>query len=216
MLSRESGVLSFLVKGGRAPKCPFRAVLAPLTMSEIVFRARPGHDLLFLKDASLKEHFPKLRGRLEALALAESLAEIWLKITPPGNAAQEFDLLHAALTALENGEAPSAVFGHALKSLCSVLGYSPELETCTLCGKPLGGEPAGAPADIWFATGGAVCSACLGTQKPLHSQATIAQIQGDQFSELPVGAFYLQHLRTHTGALGTWRGMDCFLQGAAS
>jgi DNA repair protein RecO (recombination protein O) len=208
MLARESGILSFLVKGGRNPRCPFRTVLAPLTLSEIVFRTRPGHDLHFLKDASLRAHFPKLRARLESIAAAEALAEIWLKIAHTSAPHEEFDLLEQALTALEAEAPPATVFAHALKSLCSVLGYSPELESCTLCGAPLSAQ--GTPADIWFASGGAVCATCLGERKPLHTREAIAQILGDQFSAPPVGEFYLQHLRTHTGTLSVLKGVDFF------
>jgi DNA repair protein RecO (recombination protein O) len=207
MLLRESGVVSFLVKGGRGAKCPFKSSLSPLTASEVVFRARPGRDLQFFKDATLRAHFPRLHAGLESLAAAQGLAEIFLRLARPAGSAEEFDLLLRSLFALDAGEPPRMLFARTLQSLCAVLGYSPVFDSCTLCGEPL--DPS-ALADIWFSSGGAVCAACLGAQKPLHSAGLVASVLQNQFAVPAVAGLYLRHLRTHTGALENLKTLDFF------
>ena len=70
-LTEESGIVSFIVKGGKKKESPFRGALDPLTLSEVVFRQNPNSDLQFIKEATLLDWRKNLRNDLLSTATAQ-------------------------------------------------------------------------------------------------------------------------------------------------
>ena len=84
VLAEESGIVSFIVKGGKRKDSPFKGALDPLSLSEIVYRENPNAELQFLKEASVIEWHPHLRENLLDSAKAQVMTEIVLRYAPAG------------------------------------------------------------------------------------------------------------------------------------
>ncbi len=98
-LTEESGIVSFIVKGGKKKESPFRGALDPLTLSEVVFRQNPNSDLQFIKEATLLDWHKDLRNDLLNLAKAQVMTEMILRYAPQGVPLQEeFARLEEALS----------------------------------------------------------------------------------------------------------------------
>jgi len=98
VLTEESGIVSFIVKGGKKKESPFRGALDPLALSEVVFRQNPNTELQFIKEATLLDWHKDLRNDLLSLAKAQVITEMILRYAPQGVPLQEeFERLEQAL-----------------------------------------------------------------------------------------------------------------------
>lgn len=98
VLTEESGIVSFIVKGGKKKESPFRGALDPLALSEIVFRQNPNAELQFIKEATLLDWYKDLRNDLLSLAKAQVITEMILRYAPQGVPLQEeFERLEQSL-----------------------------------------------------------------------------------------------------------------------
>lgn len=101
-LTEESGIISFIVKGGKRKDSPFKGALDPLALSEVVFRQNPNSELQFIKEATLIDWRKNLREDLLCLAKAQVMAEMVLRYAPQGVPLQdEFALLEQATSELD-------------------------------------------------------------------------------------------------------------------
>lgn len=101
-LTEESGIISFIVKGGKRKDSPFRGALDPLALCEVVFRENPNTELQFIKEATLIDWRKNLREDLLSLAKAQVMAEMVLRYAPQGVPLQEeFILLEQATSELD-------------------------------------------------------------------------------------------------------------------
>ena len=97
-LTEESGIVSFIVKGGKKKESPFRGALDPLALSEVVFRQNPNAELQFIKEATLLDWHKDLRNDLLSLAKAQVITEMILRYAPQGVPLQEeFERLEQSL-----------------------------------------------------------------------------------------------------------------------
>ena len=97
-LTEESGIVSFIVKGGKKKESPFRGALDPLALSEVVFRQNPNTELQFIKEATLLDWRKNLRNDLLSTAKAQVMTEMILRYAPQGVPLQEeFERLEQAL-----------------------------------------------------------------------------------------------------------------------
>lgn len=161
--TRELGKVRVLAKGGRRLKSNFDSALDLLTVCSIVLLRKSSGSLDLLTEAWVVQRFPRLRKDLPALYAAYYLAELLADWT------EEYDphpsLFDEALATLENlgatvpGE-QQTVTGPRLARfelvLLRELGYSPVLEVCAVCQRPVGSD------GLWFssAAGGVVCPNC--------------------------------------------------------
>ena len=224
-LTEESGIVSFIVKGGKKKESPFRGALDPLALSEVVFRQNPNTELQFIKEATLLDWRNELRNDLLNLAKAQVISEMILRYAPQGVPLQEeFERLNQALSefneccsstnapnATTSAESPSTIaarthksriFAQWLLDTCDMWGYNLDLTTCCRCGRTLD-KPA---ADFFPETGGFVCHACLGVENPRARTETLnglwALHNGDKIErpEFTENAL-LAYLRHHIGFL---------------
>ncbi len=210
-LTEESGIVSFIVKGGKKKESPFRGALDPLALSEVVFRQNPNTELQFIKEATLLDWRKDLRNDLLSLAKAQVITEMILRYAPQGVPLQEeFERLEQALhefneTCGSTANTPthkSNIFAQWLLDTCDMWGYNLDLTTCSRCGNTLD-KPA---ADFFPETGGFVCQACLGVDTPRARSETLQglwalrngdKIERPEFTENAL----LTYLRHHIGFL---------------
>lgn len=205
VLTEESGVLSFILKGGKRKESPFKGALDPLTLGEVVFRENPGGNLLFVKEASVLNWFPNMRANLMSQAQAQVMAEIILRYAPQGVPLQEeFSLLVKTFSKLEclpTSQASSEIFSQWLLEICELWGYHLDLDSCCRCEQTL----AEAAADFHPESSGLVCKACQGVSAPRAKKETL---QGFWNLAHPSGNFIqwnfvenalLAYLRNHIG-----------------
>lgn len=213
-LTEESGVVSFILKGGKRKESPFKGALDPLALSEVVFRQNPqkssGDGLMFVKEATLLDWHGNMRNDLMSTAVAQVMAEIVMRYAPPGVPLQdEFTLLNNALEELERADdlgtaqPISNVFAQWLLDTCDLWGYHLDLGTCSRCERSLE-EP---PADFHPESGGLICKACQGIDTPrarIQTTTGLWALRGRQDigdSRIFVENALLAYLRNHIGFL---------------
>jgi DNA repair protein RecO (recombination protein O) len=163
--TREWGKVRVLAKGGRRLKSNFESALDLLTVCSIVLLRKSSGGLDLLTEARIVRRFPQLRTDLQALYAGYYIAELLADWT------EDYDphpnLFDEALAALETVGRRDLQTVTSLRLarfelvLLRELGYSPVLETCAVCQKPLGGN---LESGLAFSpsAGGIVCSACQG------------------------------------------------------
>lgn len=193
VLAEESGIVSFIVKGGKRKDSPFKGALDPLSLSEIVYRENPNAELQFLKEASVIEWHPHLRENLLDSAKAQVMTEIVLRYAPAGVPLEgEFALLENALREFDTAGNSPEQGSPSISPEQDVANYSPGqeaapsvsaggtsgvfarwlLDTCELWGYHLDistcsrcGKTLTEPAaDFHPETGGFTCTACIGVE----------------------------------------------------
>ena len=201
VLAEESGIVSFIVKGGKRKDSPFKGALDPLSLSEIVYRENPNAELQFLKEASVINWHAHLREDLLALAKAQVMAEIVLRYAPAGVPLEgEFSLLEEALREFDTSTGNKATFARWLLDTCELWGYHLDISTCSRCGKPLQ-EPA---ADFHPETGAFVCKECIGVETARAKPETRADFWALRSGNEPSTPEYVEnallaYLRNHIG-----------------
>lgn len=156
--TRDYGKVRLVAKGGRTGGTRFGAALEPMMVSGVLFYLREGRDLLLVSKAEIVRDFPELRRDLERMAFAGAVLEVADRLLAEREGDPcVFDLIEGALGDLATG-APDlldAAFWSFELSLASALGYGPELDRCTVCGR------GAAPAPAFSARrGGVVCGRC--------------------------------------------------------
>jgi len=219
-LSPDVGILSLLVKGAKSKNSCFKAGIDPFALSEIEIRYnlhKGNSSLIIPKEAYLQNYFPKMRSNLQSLAAAQLMAEILLKL---GNgksyASEEFKWMLNNLEFLELNAIQENSVSIWLQKLCNILGYAPTLLKCGQCGQ----EILQSPADLWPASGGAICKNCLGKRKSSYDPAFLQELgnfasgksEEKQISWQRIENFFLGHLKIHTGLLDNLRSYEWLLE----
>ena len=158
--TREFGKVRALAKGGRRLKSNFETALDLLTVCSMVFIRKSSGGLDLLTEAQVVERFPRLRGDLGALYAGYYVAELLSDWT------QDYDphpnLFDAAVAALRDFGASGVSISFRLAEFelatFQELGYSPVLDVCAACTRPVAGDE---PGLAFGATvGGVICRAC--------------------------------------------------------
>ncbi len=187
--TRELGKVRVLAKGGRRLKSNFEIALDLLTVCSIVFIRKSSGGLDLLTEAQVAERFPALRTNLQALYAGYYVAELLADWT------EDYDphpgLFDAAIAALRDfGQAGTST---ALRlaafelALLRELGYSPVLDACAACRRPLPEKETGLAFDP--AIGGLLCRDC----QPSHK------------NRLAIGVEARRRLRELSGPGESWR-----------
>jgi DNA repair protein RecO (recombination protein O) len=163
--TREFGKVRVLAKGGRRLKSNFEAALDLLTLCQVVFLRKSSASLDLLTEAQVTERFPVLRVKLPALYAGYYIAELLAEGT------EDYDphpaLFDAAVEALRD-------FGSAEKEISlrlaafelawlQELWYSPLLDSCAGCHRPLARDESGLAFSA--ASGGLLCRDCQAGQR---------------------------------------------------
>lgn len=161
---REAGLVSAMARGARSRASKGAGAAAPFSEGVAVIGGPAARDLRVLRDFTPVKARIGLGAGYARLAGASAACELVL-----GHVAEErqwdlFDVLSAGLDAVETA-APSDVGGTVLAlawRIVDVLGFAPELESCTHCGRGLEDSEMGR-FDV--AAGGVACARCPAPEK---------------------------------------------------
>lgn len=200
-LSREQGVVSFLVKGGKRKESAFKGSLDPLAESEVVFNSNAKAELQFLKEATLINWHGALRNDLLLQAKASVMAEILLKFAPQGLPLEnEFISLQKALEELDNSDIGDYALSRFLFELSDSFGFAMDMEHCGICGEELKNPP----VDFKEDTGDMLCRNCCFTVATGRRAEYLSDLQMVSREQSPENASQteagiLHYLRLHLG-----------------
>ncbi|GMV81130.1 MAG: hypothetical protein AMXMBFR7_23140 [Planctomycetota bacterium] len=181
LLGRRLGQIRVLAKGARRwQKRGFEHGFDLLVEGELVCYPRPGDGLWIFKEWDERARPADLGLRLPAFGAACFLCEFAEALTretsgsggeQSGGADDEplYELLRAAIEALDEGVAPGAVLIQFTLQALEAQGFLPDLDCCGACGAELNASRR--PARL--SPEGLVCEACLA---------------GEALEKLPVGA----------------------------
>ena len=125
--TREFGRVRTLAKGARRPKSPFRGKLDLFYHDEIVFLRSRRSDLHILHDCFLANPHAKFRDTVEALTAASYVGELVELVTAMEDPNPKmFDLLSAALDALETARGRASVLIWFELQLLTAAGWAPK------------------------------------------------------------------------------------------
>lgn len=194
MLAEDGSQVRAVAKGARKPASPFAARLELYSVADVLLAH--GRSLDIVKEARLTEGNAALRLELERSAGAAAAAELIGRITQLGlENPRLFGLTRAGLAALgdcERRAVPALTAAHLLKAL-AFAGFRPNLSSCAVCGRDMGGAlaPGGGDVSVSYREGGVVCGACrLGASAVRIPASTLAWVNAllhATFAE--VGAF---------------------------
>jgi len=152
LVSPSRGKVRTVAKGVRKTKSRFGGRLEPFTHVEVVLYE--GRELDTITQVEVVESYPRLRGDLEAVGTASTMAEVVDYVAHEDEAATAvFLALRRGLLALESGERGPDVLARFLLAVADGLGLAPSLAGCAACG-------ADDAVRFSFGAGGAVCESC--------------------------------------------------------
>ncbi len=153
-MTRDYGKVSALVKGAKRSGKKAVGALDMLCLADIVFLQKPS-DLHTLTEYEVTDYFAGLYRGLKRVYAADYAIELVRDSVEQEACPDVFDLLAAMLRRLATAsDLAPLIFAYELK-LLSALGFQPELDVCTSCGRAL-------TASVFFraAVGGSVCQRC--------------------------------------------------------
>ena len=160
LLTAEAGLIRATVFGG--PKSKLRSYASPFHSGQAWVYHDPAKDNRKLSDFDVHSWRPGLREMYERAMAADAAAEtILASHGGGGNWGRALSLAEAALDALATVDSETCL----RIALCFLwqwadfLGLRPELDHCSLCGKPI---PANSMGIFSLREGSMVCDTCLG------------------------------------------------------
>ncbi len=159
VLTKKSGKVKLLVKGCRRPKSKLCGTMELFNQAEIIYYKRESKDLYTLSDASVINHYGKIRTNNNKVNAAMVLCEFFDKTLPLEETdANAYTHLNDYLEELARSDA-NAVKPLALCYLLIVLagaGFKPHLDNCVRCHSPVAYNDK--RVDFSISGGGVVCS----------------------------------------------------------
>ncbi len=154
--------ISTLIKGALRPKSDFLGQYGLFCGCELLYYRRDGDGLHIARECALLEARTGLRRNWRAFGGASYISHLILNTSMEGQRDPlGYHLAQTAFDALDTGGArQEAVFWFELQWL-KHLGFSPQLQQCTRCHRPLGARE----THVLWATEGVVCGACADTQR---------------------------------------------------
>ena len=137
LYTRDFGRISVIAKGARDAKSKFRSVLEPMNFVSCVIYKNINRELQLLSQCDVLRSFSHLSEDMEKMYCAMAALEL-VDVAAREEERHEdlFELLLHHITVVDNAtnSALIALYYFELK-LSELLGFRPELEECTLCGK---------------------------------------------------------------------------------
>ena len=155
IFSPEMGRLDAIARGCRRPKSPLVNAVEPFTSGE--FQLYQHKERFSLEQCQISDSYFELRGDYDRLRHGV----YWLRlldtaILPDTPAPELFITTLRALAHLNYGELPPELVTFAFEAhFMRLMGLSPRMDVCMLCGRPVDGDARFDPE-----LGGAVCLNC--------------------------------------------------------
>ncbi len=223
LFTRELGKLNAIAKGAGGPRSKLAGATEPFTrLTALLAR---GQNLDVLTQAEVRNAFPRIRKDLTRIGYASHFLEIADAGVEERQPAPElWDLLAAALDALEGARTPDVLARAFEVRAAGLLGYAPRLEACVLDGLPVDEDGGFHPL-----RGGLLCARCAratpgtvaigpGTlaalrELPAQSLARAANSTWDRATRTELARCLVPYIRHH---LETPMKALQFLEGVAS
>jgi len=180
LFTRERGKLSAVARGVKRVRSKLAGSLQLFCHGRFLLAA--GRSLDVVTQIQLADSFPHLREDLERLAHASYVCELVDALIEEGAFDDViYDLLVAALRALDEGGEPATIVRTFELKLLTLLGYGPEADICVSCGVEVeGGEAGFSPQE-----GGILCHRCRAAQGLSVIAAGVMRAMRDMI-ELPM------------------------------
>ena len=165
LMTLEHGPRSAIAKGARRPKSRFGGLIEPFAEGWATIYLKENRDLHTLSDFDLIRERQGLGVDLPRFAGASVLCELVMRLAPEHRDDRLFRALRGGLDALADAGRGGAagVALHEIWRLVATLGFAPELDRCTGCGRSLDEGP----ARFDHAAGGLRCRSCPPEGEPL-------------------------------------------------
>ena len=166
IFSPEMGRLDAIARGCRRPKSSLVNAVEPFTSGE--FQLYQHKERFSLEQCQISDSYFELRGDYERLRHGV----YWLRlldtaILPDTPAPELFIITLRALAHLNYGELPPELATFAFEAhFRRLMGLSPRMDACVLCGRPVNGDARFDP-DL----GGAVCLSCRSSAPKMSNGA---------------------------------------------
>ncbi len=158
LATREAGVQSVLARGARASQRRFGSAVDLFAEGEVQYDVRAGRDLHTLARFDVNRSRAALGTSLPRFEGASALAEVMLRVARDDDTpAEAFDALRDGLDAIAVEPEATAATIRAMWRLLGAIGFTPALEACVQCDRPLGPD-----LDVAFnaEAGGVLCESC--------------------------------------------------------
>jgi len=155
LFTLERGKIKAIAKGVRKIASRKAGHLEPITQCNLFFAK--GHDLSIITQAETINAFLKIKENLALTGQAAYVIELLERFTyEEGENRDLYNLLVDTLVRLEENPFPRTVIHYYEVRLLDLLGFRPNLQNCSVCGKPVTAQ------DQYFYAqgGGAACPAC--------------------------------------------------------
>lgn len=155
LLSPVVGKQRVVAPGARKPQTRKSGHLELFTRGHYVLAKGRTFDII--TQAETHDYFPTLHAGLDLLGQAAVAAELVDRFLLEGEEnALLYELLLKTLSRLDAGDRPASVMRYFELRMLALVGYQPNLFSCTICGEDL--EPIA--QHFSFEAGGAVCPNC--------------------------------------------------------
>ena len=136
LFSEDYGKLSVISKGARTVKNPNRAILQPLNYIELCYYYKAKRNIQFLKEASINNHYFKLKKNYKKLLYGYAVIDIVNQTSQAENSCNIiFRLSHKVLKKINDDKNNNSelYFIFFQIQLLRYLGYQPIIDRCSKC-----------------------------------------------------------------------------------
>jgi len=155
LFTQQAGKLRAIAKGARRLRSRKAGHLEPFTQASLLLAQ--GRDWWVVTQAQTIQVYQKLREDLERTALASYVMELIDRLTVEGGEQPRlFSLVTGTLQRIDQEEDPFVAVRYFEMNLLELVGFRPELHTCTNCGEKIEAVNQYLSAEL----GGAVCPRC--------------------------------------------------------
>jgi len=170
-LSRGAGRMRGVAKGARRPKSRFGSTLERLSHVRIWYFERETRDLVRITQSELIESFLDVFREYESGVALAFLSEISEAVLPEHEALDApFRLLLLAARAIKKSGKAAVPLAYFCLWTLKLAGWMPPLDSCVVCGREIGDEPAYVAA----ALNGLACSKCRPASSRLLPKEALA------------------------------------------
>jgi len=161
LFTRDVGKISVIAKGARQSKSNYQGILESINLLEVVIYLSANRKLQLLGQTTLENTFQKIREDYEKTGYAFVLLELTDIFFKEGSTdAIYFDFLIVLLSEIGKITDPRIVFWYFLLKLSSYLGFKPEFDHCSICGRSIMAEEVG----FSVREGSIICKNCGSSQ----------------------------------------------------
>ncbi len=157
--TRDAGVVSVVARGARSSRKRFGSAIDLFAEGQVQMQTKPGRDMHTLVAFDVTRARPQLAEELSRFTAASALIECVIRVVQDEAAPRVFEDLAASLdmiAAAAPDETTTVTLG-ALWRLVAEVGFTPVLDRCAECHRPI---DSAADATFSHAAGGTLCDTC--------------------------------------------------------